>query len=196
VLAGRLHAAMKSAWETTTRHALDEVRFRSVELRLEPRDGPGWSEVDLTAKLTTGKPFDQCLAAMGLSWRKRMERPIQVPALQLGPAILLVLPGEAYVEYQLFAQQQRADAFSAGVGRIETHYDRVTNDEERHSGGCDPCPSRAFLQGCECLRILVDSPLHDTNVGPFPGEVPEKGFGRGTSRTASAREYLDPVCLL
>jgi hypothetical protein len=118
VLAGRLHAAMKTAWEKTVRHPLGNVTLRSADLRLKAREGPGWSEADLTGKLRTGKPFEQCLAAMGLSWRKRVERPIQVPALHLGPAVLVVVPGEAYVEYQLFAQQQRPDLFvvTAGYG--------------------------------------------------------------------------------
>jgi hypothetical protein len=118
VLAERLHAAMKTAWEATIRHPLDKPSFRTVQLRLDPREGPGWSEADLTAKLRSEKPFEQCLAAMGLSWRKRIERPIEIPALHLGPAILVVLPGEAYVEYQLYAQQERPDAFvvTAGYG--------------------------------------------------------------------------------
>lgn len=118
VLAGRLHAAMKTAWETTARHPLESVTLRRAELRLQPREGAGWSEADLTVKLRSGKPFEQCLAAMGLSWRKRIERPISVPALHLGPAVLLVIPGEAYVEYQLFAQEQRPDLFvmTAGYG--------------------------------------------------------------------------------
>jgi hypothetical protein len=118
VLAARLHAAMKAAWESTERHPLKDASFRSVDLRLDPRDGPGWTVPDLTAKLGTDKPFEQCLASMGLSWRKRIERPIQIPALHLGTAVLLVVPGEAYVEYQLFAQEQRRDAFvvTAGYG--------------------------------------------------------------------------------
>jgi len=118
VLASRVHAAMKSAWDSTVRHPIGTPSYRSVQLRLEPRDGPGWTEADLIAKLTAEKPFAQCLAAMGLSWRKRIARPIDIPALQLGGAILVVLPGEAYVEYQLYAQHERPDAFvvTAGYG--------------------------------------------------------------------------------
>ena len=48
---------------------------------------------------------------MGLSWRARVARdiPIDVPALDLGKARLLLLPAEAYVEYQLLAQQLSDD---------------------------------------------------------------------------------------
>jgi hypothetical protein len=117
-LADRLHAAMKTAWEATQRRPLERVSFRTVDARLDPRDGPGWSVADLTAKLGSPKPFEQCLAAMGLSWRRRADagRKIAIPMLDLGPAQILVLPGEAYVEYQLFAQQCRPGSLVVVMG--------------------------------------------------------------------------------
>ena len=103
------------------------MRFGSTPVRLEPRDGPGFTVEDLQKKLTTEtKPFQQCLAAMGLSWRKRADagHRIQLPLLDLGAAQLLVLPGEAYVEYQLAAQRMRPDSFvlAAGYGEGATGY--------------------------------------------------------------------------
>jgi hypothetical protein len=63
---------------------------------------------------------------MGLSWRRRLEagRPIQIPAIDFGVAQLLLLPGEAYVEYQLAAQQMLPDSFVcvAGYGDGATGY--------------------------------------------------------------------------
>ena len=126
VLAGRLRDAMRAAWEATTRQPIERVEFRAESVRLEPRDGAGWSVADLTAKLGAEKPFDQCLAALGLSWRKRADagQRISIPALDFGAATLLLLPGEAYVEYQLYAQQQRPGGFvvTAGYGEGATGY--------------------------------------------------------------------------
>jgi len=72
------------------------------------------------------KPFQQCLAAMGLSWRKRVAagRDIQIPVLDFGAAQLLLLPGESYVEFQLAAQHARLDSFVcvAGYGDGATGY--------------------------------------------------------------------------
>jgi hypothetical protein len=78
-------------------------------------------------RLTTDpKPFGQCLAALGLSWRKRVEagRPIDLPVLDLGGAVIALLPAEAYVEYQLAAQKVRPDAFVlvAGYGECGPGY--------------------------------------------------------------------------
>jgi hypothetical protein len=50
--------------------------------------------------------------------------PIDVPCLDLGCAVLLLLPGESYVEYQLAAQSLRPDSFVcvAGYGDGATGY--------------------------------------------------------------------------
>jgi hypothetical protein len=127
VLADRLYEAMVAAWKETKRHPLETLRFTSTPVRLEPRDGPGFTVEDLRKKLTTEtKPFQQCLAAMGLSWRQRADagHRIAIPSLDLGVAQLLILPGESYVEYQLAAQRMRPDSFVlvAGYGEGATGY--------------------------------------------------------------------------
>lgn len=126
VLGSRLHAAMQAAWEATKKQPLTRADFRVAPVRLEPRDGPGWTVAALTAKLSAPKPFHQCLAAMGLSWRRHADAgaTIDIPVLDFGSSALLVLPGESYVEYQLFAQQQRPRDFivTAGYGEGATGY--------------------------------------------------------------------------
>jgi hypothetical protein len=126
-LADRLYQAMVAAWKDTKRQPLETMRFSSTPVRLEPRNGPGFTVEDLRKKLMTEpKPFQQCLAALALSWRKRADagHRIDLPLLDLGVAQLLVLPGEAYVEYQLAAQRARPDSFvlAAGYGEGATGY--------------------------------------------------------------------------
>lgn len=119
VLAERLYQAMRAAWRATQRVALGRVSFRAASLRLEPRNGPGFTIDDLEARLRSdARPFGQCLAALGLSWRRRADagHAIEVPALDFGPAQLLLLPAEAYVEYQLFARRQRPGSFVMSLG--------------------------------------------------------------------------------
>jgi len=119
ILADRLHTAMEQAWEATTRRPLVRMEFRSVPLRLEPRDTPGFTHDDLAVQLKNDeKPFEQCLAALGMSWRERADAGyrLDVPVIDFGGAQLILLPGESYVEYQLFAQQVRPDNFVFTVG--------------------------------------------------------------------------------
>ncbi len=127
VLADRLYQGMAAAWRATRRAPVADCRFRVVPLRLEPRQSPGFTTPDLERTLDTEtRPFQQCLAALGLSWRRRVAagRPIEVPILDFGMAQLLVLPGESYVEYQLAAQRLGRGSFVcvAGFGDGATGY--------------------------------------------------------------------------
>ena len=123
VLAARLEKAMAEAWSSTKRIPLETARFRVVPLRFEPRGDAGFSKEELTRRLTSDeKPFGQCLAALGLSWRQRIEsgQPVDLPVLDLGSAVVVLLPGESYVEYQLLAQKLRPDAFVMAIGYGES----------------------------------------------------------------------------
>lgn len=127
VLADRIYKAMTEARQATKRVPLKEVSFRNTPFRLEPRKDAGFTVEDLNKRLTSDqRPFGQCLAALGLSWRQRADagHKIDVPVLDFGTAVLLVLPGESYVEYQLLAQRLRPDAFvmTAGYGECATGY--------------------------------------------------------------------------
>jgi hypothetical protein len=82
---------------------------------------------DLTGRLKDDpKPFGQCLAALGLSWKRRVDagKPIDLPVLDFGGAVLALLPAESYVEFQLAAQKARPDAFVlvAGYGECGPGY--------------------------------------------------------------------------
>jgi hypothetical protein len=123
VLAARVEKAMAEAWAATKRFPLERAAFRSVPLRFDPRSDAGFSEAELTRRLTDDpRPFGQCLAALGLSWRGRVAsgQPVDLPVLDLGPAVVAVLPGESYVEYQLLAQKLRPDAVVMAVGYGES----------------------------------------------------------------------------
>jgi hypothetical protein len=118
VLAERIYQGMRGAWKDTKRFSLDQAEYRTTALRLKPRAGEFTVE-GLTKRLKSdSRPFGQCLAALGLSWRKRAEagHTIDVPVLDLGKAVLVLLPAESYVEYQLLAQRLRPDVFVVAVG--------------------------------------------------------------------------------
>lgn len=118
VLAGRLHDAMITAWGQLEKRRLDSVTFRSVPFRLEPRGGDFSEEALLKRLHSDPKPFGQCLAALGLSWRRRVAagRSLDLPVIDFDGAQLLLLPAEAYVEYQLHAQQVAQPTFVMTLG--------------------------------------------------------------------------------
>lgn len=139
VLASRIEKAMAEAWTGTKRSQLRQAGFRVVPLRFEPRGDAGFSTEELTRRLKTDpKPFGQCLAAMGLSWRDRLEsgQAVDLPVLDLGEAVLALLPGETYVEYQLLAQKLRPEALvlAIGYGEAGTGYIPTALQVAEHDG--------------------------------------------------------------
>jgi hypothetical protein len=127
VLASRIEKAMTHAWASTRQFPFEQAALRVVPLHFEPRSDAGFTTDELTTRLRDdSRPFGQCLAALGLSWRERVDsgQTVDLPVLDLGPAVLLLLPGECYVEYQILAQQLRPDAcvMAIGYGESATGY--------------------------------------------------------------------------
>ena len=108
-LAGRLHEAMSSAWKRTQRTPLRDVSFHNAPLTFQPRKDPNYSLEAMRRLLDSpSTPRRERLdAALGISWLQRLQRrqPIDVPAIHLGPAAIVLVPAEAFVQYQLWARQ-------------------------------------------------------------------------------------------
>jgi hypothetical protein len=152
VLADRIYQGMVAAWKDTKRHALKEVRFRNVAYRLEPRNHPGFTVPDLAHRLRSdNRPFGQCLAALGLSWRKRADAGLKLdlPVIDFGPAQLLLLPGESYVEYQLLAQKLRPDSMVLAVGYGESATGYVPTEKHFEEGDGNLADWCWVAPGCE-----------------------------------------------
>jgi hypothetical protein len=123
MLADRVEKAMVDAWASTQRFPLEQAQHRVIPLGFEARNDAEFSREELTRRLTTDpKPFGQCLAALGLSWLQRVAsgQTIDLPVLDLGRVLLVLMPGETYVEYQLLAEKLRPDAFVIAVGYGES----------------------------------------------------------------------------
>ena len=119
VFADRLLQGMRAAFAATTRHPIHNVEFRSVPLQLPLRNSGHLQKSELEAAVQNqDDPRRQELAALGLSWAQRVEaqQPIDVPAIDFGGAVLVLLPGEMYIEYQLLAQKLKPDQFVVVLG--------------------------------------------------------------------------------
>ena len=131
ILASRLAAGMRLAWESQKKQPLSaaDVKWKVVPVAMPVRD----TLVDekLLAKLTNDKlkDRDRLRAARDLTFLRRTVGGHRIPlsCLRLGTARVLHMPGELFVEYQLAAQQMRPDNFVAmaaygdyGTGYIGT----------------------------------------------------------------------------
>jgi hypothetical protein len=138
-LAKRIHEAMREAWKNTNKKPLEECAFRSTPLKLPVRSSAGFTQDDLEKRLKSdARPFGQCLAGLGLSWRKRVlaDHAIDVSIIDFGSAAYLLLPAEAYVEFQLMAQAARPDGFvvTAGYGECGPGYIPIEKAWEEKDG--------------------------------------------------------------
>lgn len=111
ILAQRLAAGMAAAWEAAVKTPLAaaDVAWNVVPVTLPP--APGLNEPDLRATMADEtKPLKtRQQAGRSLAWllRCQAEHKIELSCLQLGPARVVHMPGELFVEYQLYAQQLR-----------------------------------------------------------------------------------------
>jgi len=136
ILADKIYVAMAEAWKNTQRHPIEKLTFRSTPLKLEPRQGGEFTLEALQARLADKRPFNQCLAALGLSWRKRVDAGavIDVPAIDFGKAVVLLIPAESYVEFQLMAQKARPNDFVVVMGYGESAPGYIPIDQAFREG--------------------------------------------------------------
>jgi hypothetical protein len=111
ILAQRLARGMKAAFEDVKQVP---VAARDAEWRVVPVRLPlskAYNVKDLKARLAddTLKPPDRLRTARNLAWAMRCEEgaAIDLACLRIGPAYVVHMPGELFVEYQLAAQKLR-----------------------------------------------------------------------------------------
>ncbi len=152
ILAERLHQGMLAAWQSTKRYPLDKMGFRCVPMKLEPRRTPGFSPEEFRRTLTdnTRTAADRFFAAIGLSWRQRSDSGchLDVPAIDLGPAQIVLMPSESFVQYQLWAQALRPDSFVMTLGYGDSGPGYIPTAKDAADGYNDPYSYIAFPE-CE-----------------------------------------------
>jgi hypothetical protein len=140
---------MAAAWKATKRHALDGWQWRTEPLKLGPRREKSFGAEASRAALENAKatPAARGNAAFQLAWLKRLDRPITLSCLDLSPALVLHLPGEPFVEYQLAAQRLRKDRFVCVAGYGDGGPGYIPTDPAFAEGGYEP--TVALAAPCE-----------------------------------------------
>jgi hypothetical protein len=118
LLRDRVYEAMRAAWKATERKPLDKWEWRIEPVELPPRSEKnfGAEESRKTLENAQEPKARRGNAAFQLAWLNRLETPIELTCLDLGSAMILHLPGEPFIEYQLMAQSLRKDAFVCVAG--------------------------------------------------------------------------------
>lgn len=120
LLAHRIYEGMSAAWEATEKQPIDEIKFRSTTFDLPFRTEDRFSAGYLLNRIEDDSVEirQRIHAAMTLSSRQRVVsgKPIDLPVVDLGAARIVLFPGEAFVGYQLLAQEMKPDVFVQSIG--------------------------------------------------------------------------------
>lgn len=162
--ATRLQEAMAEAWASTERTTVESPKFRCEPLYLEPRTTGPFAPSAMRERIQNSAlpKGTRVQAALGLSWHERVAsgQPIDVPVVDLGSVVIMLLPAETFVGYQLLAQDQRPDTMviTAGYGECAPGYlptaDTWESFVSAHGSYCWTRPSSADRMRATIHQVL------------------------------------------
>ncbi len=113
VLAQRMEDGMRRAWEATVKTpiSVEQLQWCVEAVALPPGKHLDAGKLRAALDDPATSDTDRLEAASTLAWLNRCQagKRIELSCLKLGPAILVHMPGELFVEYQLAAQAMRPD---------------------------------------------------------------------------------------
>lgn len=157
-LADRLFLAMAQSVKQTERHPVGPIHWRTerVEFPLRTEDAFSAEVCRRVLENTDASVGARIKAANTLAWIDRgpQGRTMELTCLAMDPIRILHLPGETFVEYQLWAQKTGQDNFVAVAGYGDCAMWYVCTDRAyRDQGGYEQ--TWAFADPCE--ELLKDA---------------------------------------
>jgi hypothetical protein len=141
-LSKQLYAGMIRSIAATRRVPVTGFSWKTVDVALAPRKEPAFSEASMRQQMAdpAATVSKRLHAALGVAWSERMRaRPgVELSRLRIGPADILHLPGEPFVEFQLHAQAIRPDRFVAVAGYGDGGPGYICTDAAIAEGGYEP----------------------------------------------------------
>lgn len=155
LLASRIHAAMLASEQNARRVPLTKLAWKHEPVVLQP--DPAFPEQRMLKVLqnTAAASATRISAALRLGFIHH-RHPIPFTSLHLGDDVCLVhLPGESFIEYQLFAQQQRPGGFicTASYGDGVTGY--IPLEHSFSEGGYEVTQSYAAPESEKMMKETI-----------------------------------------
>ena len=142
MLAERVYRAMIEAERQIQRVPVRGFCWRTQFVHLPPRED--MNEAALLAELRNPAKSgsDRTRAAIKIAYLRRANEPIPFTCLEFGDRVcVLHLPGESFIEYQLFAQSQRPKTFVAVASYGDCGPGYICMAKSRAEGGYEPTDS-------------------------------------------------------
>jgi hypothetical protein len=156
-LTDRLYAAMEASARCTRLVPVERIRWRTLSVTLPARDDPGYTVEDNRAVManTEASVVRRVRAATRVAYARRAERPIDLSLLTIGDVHVLHLPGESMVEFQLFAQSLKPDAFVAVAAYGDVAPGYICTERSFSEGGYEPTASRVAPQSEHLFKAAI-----------------------------------------
>jgi hypothetical protein len=165
LLADRIHSAMVKSELSEKRISMRRVEWRSKPMLM--RAHPDYTEDQMMRIVMDAKKgtSERIGAAMRISFIRHSVAgiPVQMTSLHLNDNLcLLHLPAEAFVEYQLFAQQQFSEKFIATAAYADTGAVYIPLVKSFAEGGYEPTwayadPSTEIMMKNIIVELLRDN---------------------------------------
>ncbi len=160
ILADRVATGMSRAWEAAkkTPVAAADLGWKSVAVALPAAPHLDLARLSATLENKGATVGARAKAANDLVWLRRCRAgdTIDIGCLRLGPARVLHMPGELFVEYQLAAQQMRPDVFVAMTAYGDYGPGYIGTEAAYPQGGYETSPASSLVApGVE--QVLTDA---------------------------------------
>jgi len=160
ILADRVAAGMKTAWEKTKRTPIEanDLQWETVQVVLPAAPHLDEEKLEATLKDENANVRARTSAARNLVWLRRYKAkdPITIGCLTLNNARVLHMPGELFVEYQLAAQKLRPDLFVAMAAYGDYAPGYIGTKIAYSQGGYETSP-RASRVAPAVEKVLTDA---------------------------------------
>ncbi|GAB5405275.1 MAG: hypothetical protein Aurels2KO_35060 [Aureliella sp.] len=158
VLADRVQAGMSAAWAAREPSPASQISWDQLALSLPVSEAIDLVELNSTIRDEEAATSARCHAAEKLAFALRMQAGETVPVSRLafGECMMMFMPGELFVEYQLAAQAMRPDTnvMMAAYGDYGTQY--IGTRVAYPQGGYEVSPSATNVSPA-VERVLLDA---------------------------------------
>lgn len=140
VFTKRILDAMVASERASDRRPLDRLSWHTEPVNLPPREDLNEeSLLEVLRDRAPGTEKRKSKAALMLTYLRRWKTPIPITCLRLNDGVdILHLPGETFIEYQLYAQELQPDRFVAVAGYGDLGPGYVTLARSFDEGGYEP----------------------------------------------------------
>jgi hypothetical protein len=140
ILRDRIHAGMVAAWNATKREPIGKLDWTVTEIKFPARTEEKFlpKQVKEVLEDADASAQQRLISAVIMSWLDRIDKPVELSCLQIGGTKILHLPGEPFIDYQLFAQSQRPKDFVCVAGYGDGGMGYIPLHDSYAEGGYEP----------------------------------------------------------